>query len=63
MEEKRRKIDRASGSERIKLQSELETAERKFAEQIDVAFGIKIGLNPELNAQIEMKNVNCCSIS
>ena len=56
-------MDEASGSERIKSQSELETVERKFAEQVNATLGVKIGSNIELNAKIELRNIKCCSIS
>lgn len=64
MDEKRKKIDEASDSERIKLQSELETEEKKFAQQINVALGVKVGSKIELIAQVELRDIKwCCSVS
>ncbi|CAI2194121.1 10199_t:CDS:2 [Funneliformis geosporum] len=38
-------------SKKLKLQAKMKEDKRKFAEEINVMLGIKIGLNPEVNAQ------------
>jgi len=68
VERKQRRLENTGSElERSKLQNEIKEDKEKFAEEINVKLGIRIGLNPELSAQVELNDINqnnvCCLIS
>jgi len=56
-------VKASNDSEKNKLENEIKEERKKFAEEMNATLGIKIGLIPELSAEIELRDIKCCSIS